>query len=199
MKKLYLLLIIVLLITCCCTLFACNKKTNVEPQVIVVDPVTQDTAVNTVSSAYAWEKVKNAALNTNTSTAGFLNFNTILGFDFKKNGNGNKFVLQVAGSINQEDTPNSRIYIGLDKITVDNVQSRVAALYYVDGWCYADFTGVKKGAEIVKTDKIDLAYFADRIHNMFAGTSIADIFYTLALIFFDFFCKLFIRDFFCKN
>ena len=90
MKKLLAILVVVLLVVCCCTLFACNNSNDdVEPQVIDVDTPDVDQSLNTVSGSYAWEKIKQAALNNSPSTGGYLNFNHILGFDFKKNGDGN--------------------------------------------------------------------------------------------------------------
>ena len=178
MKKLLAILVVVLLVVCCCTLFACNNSNDdVEPQVIDVDTPDVDQSLNTVSGSYAWEKIKQAALNNSPSTGGYLNFNHILGLDFKKNGDGNKYTLQIAGSVDQGDTSNSRLLLKIDKTTAANVTSQVVAIYYIDGVCYADLTGIKKGAEIVYTENIDLGYVVDRVVHMFEGTSIADIFY----------------------
>ena len=183
LKKLLPILIALLVILACCTLYACNGQNNVEPQAINVENNTIVSETSSISGTAAWNMIKQAALNSVPSQGGFLNFNTLLGLDLKKNGNGNTFQLRVAGSINQQNTEDSRLLLQLDKFTPDdpNNPKKVLGIYYVDGVCYADLTGLKKGAVIVRTEDIDLGYVAERIHHMFEGTSIGDIFYNTLL------------------
>ena len=138
------------------------------------DPEVPDSGIRSVSSSQAYAAFKEAALN--VYAGNYFNFSTTIGLDYIKDKYGRYFAVKIQAAIDPEEDANSEMLVELWRMNeAGGEETLLLGLYYFDGTIVYDCTGIKKGAQVVKTEDLDITAIAKAVDKALGGTSVGQL------------------------
>ena len=138
------------------------------------DPEVPDSGIRSVSSSQAYAAFKEAALN--VYAGNYFNFSTTIGLDYIKDKYGRYFAVKIRAAIDPEEDANSEMLVELWRMNeAGGEETLLLGLYYFDGTIVYDCTGIKKGAQVVKTEDLDITAIAKAVDKALGGTSVGQL------------------------
>ena len=138
------------------------------------DPEVPDSGIRSVSSSQAYAAFKEAALN--VYAGNYYNFSTTIGLDYIKDKYGRYFAVKIQAAIDPEEDANSEMLVELWRMNeAGGEETLLLGLYYFDGTIVYDCTGIKKGAQVVKTEDLDITAIAKAVDKALGGTSVGQL------------------------
>lgn len=138
------------------------------------DPEVPDSGIRSVSSSQAYAAFKEAALN--VYAGNYYNFSTTIGLDYIKDKYGRYFAVKIRAAIDPEEDANSEMLVELWRMNeAGGEETLLLGLYYFDGTIVYDCTGIKKGAQVVKTEDLDITAIAKAVDKALGGTSVGQL------------------------
>lgn len=138
------------------------------------DPEVPDSGIRSVSSSQAYAAFKEAALN--VYAGNYFNFSTTIGLDYIKDKYGRYFAVKIQAAIDPEEDANSKMLVELWRMNeAGGEETLLLGLYYFDGTIVYDCTGIKKGAQVVKTEDLDITAIAKAVDKALGGTSVGQL------------------------
>jgi hypothetical protein len=175
-KKFIIVLAVVLLALLAAGLVACNPP---QPDTIIVDPDNTQNAANSVSKAYAWNKIYNGIKAVGSPDSTFINFDLGFSFSLERNGIGPEYIISARGSIDIYDNTKSRLSVEIIKDD-DGAQTVLLGIYYKYsaelqcGILYGDFRELSGGTKVLKVTDINMAQFAQVMVRVLGELNLTD-------------------------
>lgn len=179
MRKLKIALLIALILCLVCGVLVACDPIGKDPSVPDTpggpgDPEVPDSGIRSVSSSQAYAAFKEAALN--VYAGNYFNFSTTIGLDYIKDKYGRYFAVKIQAAIDPEEDANSEMLVELWRMNeAGGEETLLLGLYYFDGTIVYDCTGIKKGAQVVKTEDLDITAIAKAVDKALGGTSVGQL------------------------
>lgn len=179
MRKLKIALLIALILCLVCGVLVACDPTGKDPGAPDTpggpgDPEVPDSGIRSVSSSQAYAAFKEAALN--VYAGNYFNFSTTIGLDYIKDKYGRYFAVKIQAAIDPEEDANSEMLVELWRMNeAGGEETLLLGLYYFDGTIVYDCTGIKKGAQVVKTEDLDITAIAKAVDKALGGTSVGQL------------------------